>query len=201
MFVRRSCWPFCEAFRRSQTLLFIWPVVILSRAIYKVLICINKKKKRKKCFLHSYHSVLLLIHSGIFNFNINIQFCYLLYIYIFVFSFFFFFFILGACKCEAVQEYRTVVLLFRNPKNKTTLSQWLFIVKDGFKFLAKLYPIYKTKQTKKREFKMDYSIFSHSHLHLVGCKTNGQRKMVLTNVLKEFYIINHKTLLEKKIFC
>ena len=87
MFVRRSCWPFCEAFRRSQTLLFIWPVVILSRAIYKVLICINKKKKRKKCFLHSYHSVLLLIHSGIFNFNINIQFCYLLYIYIYIYLF------------------------------------------------------------------------------------------------------------------
>ena len=44
---------------------------------------------------------------------------------------------------------------------------------------------------------MDYSIFSHSHLHLVGCKTNGQIGMVLINLQKAFDIINHKILLKK----
>ena len=97
MFLRRSCWPFCEGFWRSQTLLFLWPAVILSSADIHSSYLHKQKKKRKKCFLHSYHSVLLLIHSGIFNFNINFQFCYLLHIYIYiyiyiVFSFFFFLF-------------------------------------------------------------------------------------------------------------
>ena len=45
---------------------------------------------------------------------------------------------------------------------------------------------------------MGYSIFSHSHLHLVGCKTNGQRRMVLINLQKSFDIINHKI---KNVFC
>ena len=44
---------------------------------------------------------------------------------------------------------------------------------------------------------MDYSIFSHSHLHLVGCKTNGQIGMVLINLQKAFDIINHKILFKK----
>ena len=48
---------------------------------------------------------------------------------------------------------------------------------------------------------MDYSIFSHSHLHLVRCKTNGQRWIVLINLQKAFDIINHKTLLKKNVFC
>ena len=45
---------------------------------------------------------------------------------------------------------------------------------------------------------MGYSIFSHSHLHLVGCKTNGQKSMVLINLQKPFDIINHKI---KNVFC
>ena len=44
---------------------------------------------------------------------------------------------------------------------------------------------------------MGYSIFSQSHLHLVGCKTNGQRRMVLINFQKVFDTINHKILLKK----
>ena len=44
---------------------------------------------------------------------------------------------------------------------------------------------------------MGYSIFSHSHLHLVGCKSNGQGRMVLMNLQKAFDIINQKTLLKK----
>ena len=44
---------------------------------------------------------------------------------------------------------------------------------------------------------MGYSIFSHSHLHLVECKTNGQRRMVLINLQKAFDIINHKILFKK----
>ena len=44
---------------------------------------------------------------------------------------------------------------------------------------------------------MGYSIFSHSHLHLVECETNGQRKMVLVNLQKAFDIINHTILLKK----
>ena len=46
---------------------------------------------------------------------------------------------------------------------------------------------------------MGYSSFSHSHLHLVGCKTNGQRRMVLINLQKEFDIINHKIFWKKCI--
>ena len=44
---------------------------------------------------------------------------------------------------------------------------------------------------------MGYSIFSHSHLQLVGCKTNGRRRMVLIN-----YILHHKpqNLVEKNVF-
>ena len=68
-----------------------------------------------------------------------------------------------------------------------------------FKLLAKLYPTYKTKQTKKQKFYMGYSIYSHSHLHLVGCKTNGERRMVLINLQKTFDIINHKILLKKNV--
>ena len=71
----------------------------------------------------------------------------------------------------------------------------------GFKLLAKLYPTYKTKQTKKQKFYMGYSIYSHSHLHLVGCKTNGERRMVLINLQKTFDIINHKILLKKNVLC
>ena len=44
---------------------------------------------------------------------------------------------------------------------------------------------------------MGYSIFSPSHLHLVGCKTNGQRRLVLINLQKAFDIINHKILFKK----
>ena len=43
---------------------------------------------------------------------------------------------------------------------------------------------------------MGYSTFSHSHLHLVGCKANGQRRMVLINLQKAFDIINHEILLK-----
>ena len=43
---------------------------------------------------------------------------------------------------------------------------------------------------------MGYSIFIHSHLHLV-CETNGQRRMVLGNLQKAFDIINHTILLQK----
>ena len=46
---------------------------------------------------------------------------------------------------------------------------------------------------------MGYSIFSHSHLHLVGCETNGQRRMVLVNLQKAFGILNH-TILMKKMY-
>ena len=46
---------------------------------------------------------------------------------------------------------------------------------------------------------MGYSIFSHSHLHLVGCKTNGQRRMALINLQKEFDIINRKIFWKKCI--
>ena len=45
-----------------------------------------------------------------------------------------------------MQEYRTVVLLFRNPKKRITLSECLITKEAEFKSLAKLYPTYKTKQ-------------------------------------------------------
>ena len=64
-----------------------WPAIISSADIHSSYLHIQKRK-RKKCFLHSYHSFLLLINPQIFNFNVNIQFCYLLYTF---FSFFFFF--------------------------------------------------------------------------------------------------------------
>ena len=46
---------------------------------------------------------------------------------------------------------------------------------------------------------MVYLIFSHSYLHLVGCKTNGQRTMILINLQETFDIMNHKILLKKCI--
>ena len=47
---------------------------------------------------------------------------------------------------------------------------------------------------------MGYSIFSHSHVHLVGYKTNGQRRMVLINLQKPFDIKKHKILF-KNVLC
>ena len=44
---------------------------------------------------------------------------------------------------------------------------------------------------------MGRSILSHNHLHLVGRKANGQRRMALINLQKAFDIINHKILLRK----
>ena len=44
---------------------------------------------------------------------------------------------------------------------------------------------------------MGYSIFSHSHLPLVGYKTNGQRRLVLIRLQNAFDIINQKILLKK----
>ena len=41
---------------------------------------------------------------------------------------------------------------------------------------------------------MGYSNFSHNHLYLVGCETNGLRRMFLVNLQKAFNIINHKIL-------
>ena len=100
-----------------------------------------------------------------------------------------------------MEEYRTVVLLLRNPKNRITSGQIDFSSKEvRFKSLAKLYRTYKTKQIKNKKFQMGYSCFCHSHLHLVGCKTNSQRKMVLNNLQKPFDIINHKILLKKMYF-
>ena len=64
-----------------------WTAVVLTADMHSSYQDIQKKK-RKKCFLRSYHYILLLVYSQVFDFNINIQFCYLFYI---VFSFFFFF--------------------------------------------------------------------------------------------------------------
>ena len=74
---------------------------------------IQKEVRKKKCFLHSY-SILLLIHSQIFDFNVNIQFCYLLYIVIYCFQFFFFF--LAFLVHVIMPKIYKSILLFRNPK-------------------------------------------------------------------------------------
>ena len=127
MFNRQSCWPFCKTFRRSQMLLTVndrWPAVILTADKHSSYLHIQKKKRKKKWFLHSHYSVLLLIHSQVFDFNINIQFCYLLYI---VFSFFFFFSFLVLVNVHKLFKSIEQLLLFRNPKNRITLSQWLII--------------------------------------------------------------------------
>ena len=84
-----------------------------------------------------------------------------------------------------------------NPKTELHWVNGLSSNEAGFKLLAKLYPTYKTKQAKKQKFYMGYSVYSHSHLHLVRCKTNGDRRMVLINLQKTFDIINHKILLKK----
>ena len=44
---------------------------------------------------------------------------------------------------------------------------------------------------------MGCSIFSHSHLRLVGCKTDVQRRLVLIRLQNAFDIINQKILLKK----
>ena len=88
-----------------------------------------------------------------------------------------------------------------NPKTELHSVNGLSSNEAGFKLLAKLYPTYKTKQAKKQKFYMGYSVYSHSHLHLVRCKTNGDRRMVLINLQKTFDIINHKILLKKNVFC
>ena len=109
------------------------------------------KKKSKKCFLHSYHYVLLLIHCRIFDYNnINIQFCYLLCI---VFSFFFFLSFL--VLVNAHELYKSIEQLYcylEIPKTKLHWVNGLLSKEVRFKWLDKLYPIYKIKQTKKRKF-------------------------------------------------
>ena len=87
------------------------------------------------------------------------------------------------------------------PKTELHWFNGLSPKEPGFKLLAKLYPTYKTKQTKTQKFYMGYSIYTHTHLHLVGCKTNGERRMVLINLQNTFDIINHKTLLKKNELC
>ena len=56
----------------------------------------TKQKKRKKCFLHNCHSVLLLIHCQIFHFKYKHP---VLLSVIYCFQCFSFFFHLGACEC------------------------------------------------------------------------------------------------------
>ena len=102
--------------------------------IHSFYLNIQKRRRRKKCSLHNYHSVLLLIHFQIFDFNINIQFYYLLYI---VISFFLFF----PPQCRNIEQ--LYILLFRNSKNRITSSQCL-------KLLHKLYPTYKAKRNKEK---------------------------------------------------
>ena len=126
-----------------------WPAVILTADIHSSYLHIQKKK-RKKCFLRSYHSVLFLIHSQVFDFNINIQFCYLLYI---VFSFFFFFSFLVLVNVHKL--YKSIEQLYcylEIPKTELHWVNGLLSKEVGFKSPAKLYPTCKTKQIKKRKF-------------------------------------------------
>ena len=126
-----------------------WPAVILTADIHSSYLHIQKKK-RKKCFLRSYHSVLLLIHSQVFDFNINIQFCYLLYI---VFSFFFFFSFLVLVNVHKL--YKSIEQLYcylEIPKTELHWVNGLLSIEVSFKLLGKLYSTYKTKQIKKWEF-------------------------------------------------
>ena len=80
-------WSFLPITNPAMMVSDRWPVVILTANIHSSYLHIQKIRV-KKWFLHSYHSVLLLIHSQVFGFNISIEFCYPLYI---VFSFFYFF--------------------------------------------------------------------------------------------------------------
>ena len=151
MFNRWSCWPFCKAFWLSQMLTVndLWLDVILTADIHSSCLHIQKKK-RKNWFLHSYHSVHLLIQSQVFDFNIKIQFCYLLYI---VFSFFFLFSLLVLVNVHKL--YKSMEELYRYLEISKTKLHWvngLLSEEVGFKSLAKLYPTYKTKQIKKQRF-------------------------------------------------
>ena len=127
-----------------------WPAVISTADIHSSYLHIQKKK-RKKCFLHSYHFVLLLVHSQVFDFNINNQFCYLLYI---VFSFFLFFFSF-LVLVNVHKLYKNIEELYcylEIPKTELHWVNGLLSKEVEFKLLAKLYPTYKTKQIKKRKF-------------------------------------------------
>ena len=117
-------------------------------------ICIYIKEE-KKCFLHSYRPVLLLIRSQVFNFNINNQFCYLLYI---VFSFFFFFSFLVLVNVHKL--YKGIEQLYSSLEIAKTELHWvnnLLLKEVRFKSLAKLYPTYK-KQNKQRNKNFKWTI-------------------------------------------
>ena len=140
VFNRRSC-CFSAITNAAMTVNDHWPAVILTADIHSSYLHIQKKK-RKKCFLRSYHSVLLLIHSQVFDFNINIQFCYLFYI----FSFFSFFSFLVLVKVHKL--YKTIDQLYcylEIPKTELHWVNGLLSLEVRFKLLDKLYPTYKTK--------------------------------------------------------
>ena len=69
-------------------------------------------------------------------------------------------------------------------QKKSGLNRWLSCIEH-------------TKQNKQRNKNFKWAIQFLAILHLVGCKTNDQRGMVLINLQKAFDIINHKILLKK----
>ena len=124
-----------------------WSAVILTADIHSCYLH-TQKRREKKCFLRSYHSVLLLIHPQVFDFNKNIQFCFYI-----VFSFFFFFSLLVLVNVHKL--YKSIEQLYcylEIPKTELHWVNGLLSKEVGFKLLAKLYPTYETKQIKKRKF-------------------------------------------------
>ena len=116
-----------------------WPPVILSADIHSSYLHLQKKK-RKKCFLHSYHSVLLLIHSQIFNFSFVI--CYILFS---VFSSFFHSWCMWMC-ISYTRVKNSCTVISKSQKQNYIESMAYHKTNREFKSLAKLYPTYKTKQ-------------------------------------------------------
>ena len=140
VFNRQSC-CFSAITNAAMTVNEHWPTVILSADIHS---CLHIQKKEEKCFIRSYHSVFLLIHSQVFDFNINIQFCYLFYI---VLSFFFFFSFMVLVKVHKLYksiEQSHCYLEF--PKTKLHWVNGLLSIEIRFKLVVKLYPTSKTKQ-------------------------------------------------------
>ena len=103
-----------------------WLTVALSADTHSSYLHIQKRRE-KKCFLHSNHSVLLLIHFQIFNFNINIQVCYLLYIFFFrLFLFFSFLVHVNMHKLyKSIEQLYCYLEILKT--NRITLRQWITI--------------------------------------------------------------------------
>ena len=117
-----------------------WLSLLLSAYIHSFYVHIQKEK-RKKRFLHSYHSVLLLIHSQIFNFS------FVIYVF---FSIFFFSFLVHVNRHKL---YRSMEQFYCYVEITKTYLHWVNGLSQKKPSLIRwLSCTQHTKQNKERKF-------------------------------------------------